>query len=282
MIRTIAYMLRGAPADHCMFMWYGPESRNGKTTLSKGVLHMFGDYATTLPPATLSIKNKGLGERPSPDIMRLVGERFVNIPETNKEYPLNAALVKALTGGDTMAIRDLYSGYQDFENKSVFVLHTNHLPQVDDDTLFASDRIVVIPFEYFLKRSERDVKMFEKLTSEEAKSSLLNMIIRKLKKNQKQSIKDNQPERIIAHTQQYKDEADVIAWFIRENVVDKHGEWTKTSDLVKRYNRWAKSKGLPSLTSSALTRKLKQKNYVPKHKNIGAGFKDIKLKIALV
>ena len=92
-VRTIAYMLRGNPTDHCMFMWYGPRARNGKSTLSKALLSIFNDYGTTLPSETLSMKNGIRGDKPSPDIMRLVGERFVNIPESNKKDPLNAALV---------------------------------------------------------------------------------------------------------------------------------------------------------------------------------------------
>ena len=181
-----------------------------------------------------------------------------------------------------MAIRDLYSGYQDFENKGVFVLHTNNLPEVDDNTLFTSGRIVVIPFNYFLDEDERDVHMLKKLTTEEAKSSFLNMLIQALKYNMGKSIKENQPRRVIAETQEYMGQADTVAWFIRENIVKEHGAWTKTDRLVARYNKWAKRKGLGSITSNSLTRALKQKGCCYHKKTIGAGFKDIILKIDLV
>lgn len=278
LLRTIAYMLRGNPTDHCMFIWYGPRARNGKTTFSKALLHIFNNYGTTLPPNTLAKSKNRIGDKPNPDIIRLVGERFVNIPETDKEYHLNSALIKSLTGGDAMAIRDLYSSYQDFENKGVFVLHSNHLPKVDDDTIFTSGRIVVIPFEHFLEENERDPQMFQKLTTEKAKSSLLNLLIKAVKKNKQYGIKTNQPKRVIAETQKYINQADTIEWFIKENIAKKYGEWIKTELLVSRYDNWAKENRLASISTNALTSALKLRGFRGHRKNIGIGFKDIILK----
>jgi putative DNA primase/helicase len=47
------------------------------------------------------------GTKASPDLARLIGTRFVSVSELDKDLLLNAALVKQLTGGDTLIARFL-------------------------------------------------------------------------------------------------------------------------------------------------------------------------------
>lgn len=276
LVRVIAYILMGKPVDHCLFMLYGPTTRNGKSTLVNALLNFFGDYGTTIPPESLSNNRNRYGGAPSPDIARLVGKRFINVAESSKGLPLDVAFVKALTGGDTLAIRNLYTGYKDFINDGVFMLHTNHLPKVDDNTIFTSKRIIVIPFDKHIEPEEVDTNMLKKLTSENAKSGLLNMLVRAITKYQ--SIKEDQPQRVKVITQQYMSKGEIFGLFIETNIIKEHGSWVSTERIKKSYNAWAKRRGFESLTSNAITRELKKRGYIYKRKNnAGSGFKDIRL-----
>lgn len=277
-IRVIAYILRGKPVEHCMFMLYGPTTRNGKSTLVNALLNFCSGYGTTIPPESLSKYRNRFGGAPSPDIARLVGKRFINVAESSKNLPLDVAFVKALTGGDTIAIRKLYSDYEDFINNGVFMMHTNYLPKVDDNTIFTSKRIIVIPFDKHLEPNNIDTNMLEKLTNESAKSELLNMVVRAIKNNKGRSIKDNQPKRVKATTQHYMTKGDVFGLFAKTYIIKEQSEWLRTERIVRRYNKWAETKGFESLSSKAITSELKNRGFVPSRRNEGVGFKDIILK----
>ena len=73
-----------------------------------------GDYGKTSNPDMLAAKFRGGNTGgPSEEVARLVGSRFVNISEPEKKITFNAALVKRMTGNDTINAR-FCASVQDF------------------------------------------------------------------------------------------------------------------------------------------------------------------------
>lgn len=112
--RSLGYALTGDTSQECMFILYGATSRNGKGTAMETFLKIMGDYGKTSNPDMLAAKFRGGNTGgPSEEVARLVGSRFVNISEPEKKITFNAALVKRMTGNDTINARFLNENKED-------------------------------------------------------------------------------------------------------------------------------------------------------------------------
>ena len=101
--KALGYALTGDTSLECLFILYGATSRNGKGTTMETFLKIMGDYGKTSNPEMLSTKfGNTNASGPSEEIARLAGVRFVNISEPEKKITFNAALVKRMTGNDTL------------------------------------------------------------------------------------------------------------------------------------------------------------------------------------
>lgn len=142
--KALGYTLTGETAEECFFILYGATTRNGKGTAMESALYMLGDYGKTAQPETKAQKQTTHGAGPSEDIARLRGARFVNMSEPDKGLRLNSALVKQMTGGDTMTARYLHQNSFEFRPEYKLFINTNHLPRVGDDSIFKSGRVKLI------------------------------------------------------------------------------------------------------------------------------------------
>jgi putative DNA primase/helicase len=104
-----------------------------------------GDYAKTASAESLAAKRFANGSGPSEDLARLRGARLVNINEPSKSMRFDAALVKTLTGRDRIMARFLHQNSFEYDPQFVIFINTNYRPVVDDDTLFGSDRLKLVP-----------------------------------------------------------------------------------------------------------------------------------------
>ena len=276
--RMLAYAMMGEPKHDVMFILFGSSTRNGKSTFANSVLDFFGDYGTTTQPETIAKQKYRRSGNATPEIVKLKGKRFINIAEPPNNYDLDAAMIKALTGGDVISARPLYGDYYDFINQGVFCLNSNHLPNVDDPTLFLSGRVIVIPFEVQFTAEEADVDMVEKLTCDHATSSLLNSIMKAMEEYDDIGIKKDKPKKVERATKKYAESADNFQCFINDNIEVEKAAWTPTSKIVMRYLHWAYKHKRPSISSKAITEELVKRGFDSHRKNSGVGFKDIKLK----
>ena len=109
------------------------------------------------PPADTVAKSTVLySSVPSEDLARLIGARFVNISEPDKKLVLSAALVKTMTGKDTINARFLFENTIEYVPQYKLFINTNHLPTVTDTTVFESGRVKIIPFERHFPDEEQD------------------------------------------------------------------------------------------------------------------------------
>lgn len=102
--KSLGYALTGDTCYETMFILFGATTRNGKGTLMETFLKICGDYGKTCKPETIGMKSNNSSSAPSEDVARLAGARFVNISEPDKKLTLGAALLKTLTGNDTIML----------------------------------------------------------------------------------------------------------------------------------------------------------------------------------
>ena len=116
---------------------------NGKTTFIEAMSFPLGDYAMTAEPTLLMAKR---GDAHPTGVADLLGRRFVSVVETEQGRRFDIALLKWLTGGDTLKARYMRQDFFSFKPSHLLLMATNHLPRIDDDTEAVWRRLRVIPF----------------------------------------------------------------------------------------------------------------------------------------
>lgn len=208
--KALGYSLTGDTSLECLFILYGPTTRNGKTTFIKVLLHLMGEYGRNADPSviTAGLKNSG---GPSEDVARLAGARFVGISEPERKITLNASLVKQLTGNNVLTARYLHENSFEFTPQAKIFIDTNHLPTIKDQTLFESKRIRIIPFDRHFTEEEQDGHLEEKLLDEASLSGILNWAVEGYRLYQREGL--GSPEEVRSATAKYSDESDIYVQF---------------------------------------------------------------------
>ena len=173
--KAIGYSLSGDTSLECLFIMFGPTTRNGKTTTIETILRVMGEYGRSAKPDMLATNYfRGQSNGSSDDVARLVGARFVGISEMEQKLTINASLTKQLTGNGSITARFLYEGYFEFHMQAKIFIDTNHLPNVTDRTLFESGRLKIIPFTRHFEDHEQDKTLKTTLMNPENLSGILN------------------------------------------------------------------------------------------------------------
>lgn len=240
--KAMGYGLTGDTSEECFFLLYGPTARNGKGTIMETYIRLLGRYGRTSKPDTIAQKQSVNGSGPSEDIARLAGARVVNISEPGKQMVLSAALVKTLTGGDTVTARFLNENSFEFVPQFKLFVNTNHLPKVTDVTVFNSGRVKVIPFEKHFTEAERDKDLKQKLAQPESLSGILNWCLDGLWLFRETGL--SLPPAVRAATLQYQQDSDKVGRFLDEMLEASVGDEVRTEDAYQAYQEWCTQNGL--------------------------------------
>jgi putative DNA primase/helicase len=241
--KSLSYALTGSVELEKLFIWYGATTRNGKSTLAESMLGLVGDYGAVLPAESLSTLRKSRGNEASADIARLQGVRCVMVSEPARSTVLNAALVKNLTGGDTVIARSLYQDFFEYKPTHKLFMHTNYLPRVNDPSLFDSGRVAVVPFPVHFPEKVQDRKLKAKFATPMARSAMLNWVLEGLRLYHDEGL--DSPKPVSLAVGDYARESDALAQFMEAWLEpDITGE-VRTSELLKLYQVWALDNNFP-------------------------------------
>lgn len=238
--RWHGYSLLGCSPEEQAVIYYGPDTRNGKSTMLSTMAAMMGDYARNADPETLAKKNKDTSHASS-DVARLKGCRFVSMAEPPKNMILNSKLLKELTGNDTITARNLFEN--DFEFVPVFKLfiHTNYLPVINDDAVFRSGRLNVVTFERHFSEAEQDKSLKTRLRSAANLSGLLNWCLAGLRMYRAEGL--TPPESVREATAAYRESCDKVAMFLRECMSVDPETNTSGKSAYEAYSSWCRANG---------------------------------------
>ncbi len=240
--KALGYALTGDTSLECLFILYGATSRNGKGTTMETFLRIMGDYGKTSNPEMLSTKfGNTNASGPSEEIARLAGVRFVNISEPEKKITFNAALVKRMTGNDTLNARFLHENSFDFKPNFKIFINTNYKPSVSDMTLFYSNRLKLIPFKRHFEEHEQD-KGLKNFFSEPANlSAIFNWCYEGYRLFRASDLAD--PAAVVSATKEYQEESDRIGQFVDAWLEEGEAYEVRTSAAYKLYGEWCDKYG---------------------------------------
>lgn len=239
--KVLGYGLSGDTRFECMFIFYGATTRNGKGTLCESVLKVIGHYGCTSQAETIGIKPNKSSQMPSEDVARLAGVRFVNISEPDRSLRLDAALVKTMTGNDTMNARFLHENSFDFKPQFKLYINTNYRPAISDLTLFSSDRVIIVTFDRHFGEKEQDKNLKELFAAPNSQSAILNWLLEGYRLIQSEGLMI--PDSVKEAIEEYRKESDKVARFTEDCLEKIDGAEVRTSAVYKAYTLWCEDNG---------------------------------------
>jgi len=250
--RAVGYTLTGDTREEKLFFAHGM-SNTGKTTFLEGLKGALGDYATTADFETFLKRRGDAGIRN--DVARLAGARLVISVEVDEGKRLAEGLLKALTGGDTVAARFLYREFFEFRPQFKLWLAANSRPRVraEDDAMWR--RIVQIPFTSVIPSADRDPELKQHIRENPAiRSAILAWAVTGSLEWQRHGLDIPQP--VAAYTEEYRQENDRIGEWLEDCCVLRPDRTTLAGILLRSYREWAERNGEEVLRPAALGRAL--------------------------
>ena len=270
MQKAIGYALTGDTKMECLFILYGPTSRNGKGTTMESILRIMGEYGKNADPTMLQAKFNAQSGGPSEEIARLAGARFVNISEPEKKITLDAALTKRLTGNDTITARYLHENSFEFRPNFKIFINTNHRPNITDLTLFESGRIKIIPFDRHFEENEQDKGLKQLFAEPENMSGILNWMLEGYRMYRSQGL--SMPDSVKQATMDYQMFSDKMGQFFDENIQEKPGSELRRAAIYTRYKEWCQENGYRAEAAKNLNTEIEKRYRVEKKRpNDGVG-----------
>jgi putative DNA primase/helicase len=231
------YNLTGDISAQKFVLNYG-EGANGKSTWTDTVAWLMGDYSRTCGIETFIDQGRQRkGGDATPDLAALAGRRMVRTSEPERGAKFSDGLIKALTGGEPMNVRELNLGFFEMIVTFKVTCSANIKPQIGTDHGIKR-RVRLVPWDVTIPDAEQDDQLAAKLKAEA--SGILNHLIAGCLHWLRDGLPE--PQAIIEATREYQDENDPLGRFVRLCVVPRPGSRVQSTplyDLFVAWTRWA-------------------------------------------
>lgn len=251
--RAVGYSLTGHTSEQVLLLLYGVGA-NGKSTFLETVRALLGDYATQADFTTF-LKRDSEGARN--DLARLVGTRLVSAVEAEAGRPLAEALVKQLTGGDTITARFLFREFFDFRPAFKIWLAANHKPTITGSDHGIWRRVRLVPFTVTIPEAERDPRLGAKLLEE--LPGILAWAVRGCLEWRASGL--GVPDEVKAATDSYREEMDVLGPFLDEACLVHPDARTTAKELYAAYVTWCDANGEKVRSQKSIAATLRERGF---------------------
>lgn len=233
--RAVGYAATGHIREHVLHVLWG-NGANGKSTFLSAILDALGDYAMVAPPRLLMLRR----HEPHPaELADLFGRRFVACLESGQGSRLDEEMVKRLTGGDHVKARFMRQNFFEFAPTHKLFVATNHRPRIRGTDSGIWRRVRLWPFNVQIPAHEQDTELPEKLRRERA--GILRWIVEGTMAWRRSGL--NEPPEVIAATETYRNDSDVMAGFVSECCLTGDAHRADGVELWDTFTRWAERSG---------------------------------------
>jgi putative DNA primase/helicase len=250
--RALGYSMTGEVRERVLFIPYGT-GRNGKSTMLELIADMLGEYSLRTPTETFMVKPSS--NIPN-DLAQLPGRRLVHASESEEGRRLSEALIKDLTGRDTISARFMRGEFFQFRPVCKLWLRTNHKPVIRGTDKAIWDRIRLIPFDLRISEEEEDHGLPERLRAE--LSGILTWAVQGCLSWQVNGL--GLPEEVKAANATYQAEMDLIGQFLNECCVLKPDRPEVRTQSKVLYEAFCASAG-EAMTQTTFSRRLKERGF---------------------
>lgn len=264
--RLAGYALTGETREHKLPFATGG-GRNGKSVLLETWRFIWGDYGGT---ANASIFLNTKNPQHQAPIAAMRGKRLIVASELPAGAVWNDALVKSLTGGDTISANEMRMNPIEFKLNATIIIAGNNTPNLPAADRAMRDRLMLIPFNVtFTDDADeinkpgflpRDNHLMDELRQEYP--AILQWAIEGAVKYYASGLKA--PASVAMASGDYMDEQDLVLNWIEEECERVPGEFLANEAMLACFNGWLTRQGFHNTFSQRwLTQQLKQKGFVP-------------------
>ncbi|MFC3059500.1 DNA primase family protein [Paenirhodobacter populi] len=255
--RWMGLSMTGLTNEQKFAFFYGGGA-NGKSVLVDLMAKLFGDYSATAKIESITGRNRRGGGDATPDLMPLIGARFVRASEPNAGEKLQEGLIKELTGGEPIMVRALNENFVTIYPIFKLTISGNHKPEIHggDDGIWR--RVMLVPFDVQIPPDERDPELGAKLWEE--RSGILNWLIEGLKDYLQHGLQI--PEEVTAATAEYREDSDPMATFLVEccAVTGDPAHSVPAKQLSDAFSFWMDEAGRGAWKPRTIYNRLKEKS----------------------
>lgn len=242
---------------------------NGKSTALEAIAAMLGDYAAVAPPGLFTARN--FDSHPT-EIAVLHGKRFVTAIEQEANRALREALVKSLTGGDTIRTRRMREDF--WEMKPTWHIHIayNRAPRLSGTDDGIRRRLRVVPWAASFK-DRPDLTVKQRLVGTTERSGILSWCLEGLRRRLLAGRLES-PSAVLVATDEYIEDEDLVGRFIADCCIEGPREEVEIRETLAAFKRWMQADGTPrhvcdSFTANMLGRELARRGFNKRRPDAG-------------
>lgn len=252
--RAVGYALTGDTSEQCLFLLYGTGA-NGKSTFLETLLAVGGEYGKQAEFSTFVVRHQDLTVRN--DLAALRGVRVVSAVEVTEGKRFAEALVKQLTGQDTLTARFLFQEFFQFKPQCKLFLACNHKPLIRGTDHAIWRRIRLVPFTVTIPEAEQDKQLAAKLRAE--LPGILTWAVHGCLAWQRDGL--GEPDEVKQATAGYRHEMDVLGQFLADRCLSGPSYRVPATLLYEAYRRWCDASGEVASVQRAFGMGLTERGY---------------------
>ncbi len=247
--------LTGIPIQKLLFH-YG-FGANGKSVFLEVISRLLGDLSVTLAAETVSGTSERSAQGATPDLARLYGRWAVRIPELPKGVPLRESLVKTLTGGEAIPVRNLFKGAFEFAPVAKPQGSGNGYPTLDGSDFGMMRRLAVIFWPITVEKERR--RDFNEMVDSFADEwpGILNWLIDGGLIYFDEGLQE--PPGVLAATADLQSDMDPVGQFRDACVVALPGGEVTGRAMYDAYCAWSAASGMRPMSETRFGRIMKTK-----------------------
>jgi P4 family phage/plasmid primase-like protien len=256
-LTVLSTCVSGETKEEKFYIMTGSGS-NGKSLTNDLMSKSLGDYYMSCD-ISLITRKRGQSNQAAPEKVRMKGRRCGVFQEADEGEKMNVGLVKEMTGGDIMLMRDLFKGSDEmieFKPQMKYFLTANQLPDVPstDDGTWRRLRVIEFISKFTNNPTKQNEFMIDTTLKQKIEqwaptfaSYLIHMFLNEYRSNNYLV----EPQEVMASTNQYKLENDYLTEYfmdrlsITTNPKDTIGSNTLWEDFKVWYKTTYDSKSMP-------------------------------------
>ncbi|WP_393968599.1 phage/plasmid primase, P4 family [Enterococcus thailandicus] len=243
----LGHILMTAGFPHKVFFLVGSSGANGKSTFLEMLNAFIGDLG-------LNLALEQFNDQTS--VMELEG-KLVNVgDDIDAGYMEKSMNFKTLASGNTIMVRPIYSKPYKLKNKATLIFTANEMPTFKDKSGGIARRVVVIPCENKVKKA--DPKIDEKLSTDQAKSYILNIALNAMERINNNGGRLSSSETVEKVTEEYFVESDSLLGFMHQIGIDEN---MIAKGVYDEYLQYCEEAGSKPYSQPKFTQRLKSLGY---------------------
>ena len=251
----LGHILMTEKFPHHIFFFIGNTGNNGKSTM----LNMIENWTNNLHSTV------ALEQFEKPENLALLIDKLVNCGDDIKASMIeDSRAMKTITSGNKILCRPLYVNPFEFRPASTLIFTCNEIPFFKDKSGGVARRVVCFPCDAQVEDGKRDMDMDYKLSTDSAKSTLLNLALNGLKRIYDNRGQLTKVDAVTQATEKYLLESDNIAMFFEETNVDGMCDDLANNTFTKlyvMYTEYCKESGYYAVSKKKFSNRLGEFGY---------------------